>query len=410
MVRLILILFLCFSAYACGNKTTQTVNVSTSITKNTNAEKPPIICGACHTEDYFSIIAGKNIAIVANQSSLCDKTHLLDTLIGAGIKVVKVFCPEHGFRGDADAGAIISNDIDVKTGIPIISLYGSNKKPLPEQLQNIDNILFDLQDVGARFYTYISSLHYVMEACAEQGIKLIILDRPNPNGYYIDGPVLDTAYRSFIGMHPVPVVHGMSIGEYALMINGEGWLKDNIKCDLEIILCSGWNHSISYDLPVRPSPNLPNYRSIQLYPSLCLLEGTAISIGRGTNKQFQLIGHPEYNNWDSARYIFRPMPNYGAQNPKLNGQTCYGFDLSESCAIFKCDTSKLNIDFLINCYNHYPFKEQFFTSSFELLSGGTELKKQIINGVSGDEIRKSWEPQLTEFKETRKKYLLYSLK
>ena len=410
MLKSIFILFLCFSAYACGNKTTPTLNATTSITKSINTEETPIICGACHTENYFNILVGQNVAIVANQSSLCKQTHLLDTLIGSNINVVKVFCPEHGFRGDADAGAIISNDIDSKTGIPIVSLYGSNKKPLPEQLQNIDIILFDLQDVGARFYTYISSLHYVMEACAEQGIKLIVLDRPNPNGYYVDGPILDTAYRSFIGMHPVPIVHGMSIGEYAKMINGEGWLKDSVKCNLEIVLCSGWNHSMPYNLPVRPSPNLPNYRSIQLYPSLCLLEGTAISIGRGTNKQFQIIGHPEYHNWDSATYIFRPMPNFGSQNPKLNGQTCYGFDLSESSTFFKCDTTQLNIDFLIYCYNHYPYKEKFFTSSFELLSGGAELKTQIINGVSEDEIRNSWETQLTEFKNTRNKYLLYSLK
>jgi uncharacterized protein YbbC (DUF1343 family) len=409
MIKTTILILLSSMIWTCSNKPNAVNNERTIVFKDSpSSEETQILCGAELSEDYIHLLKDKKIAIVANQTSLVNNVHLLDTLLALNIYVTKVFCPEHGFRGDADAGAVIEDSKDIKTGTPIVSLYGNNKKPHESQLIGIDIILFDLQDVGVRFYTYISTLHYVMEACAENNIQLIVLDRPNPNGHYVDGPVLETAFKSFIGMHPVPIVHGMTIGEYSKMINGERWLPDSLECDLYVVKCKGWTHSMPYHLPVKPSPNLPNYQSIQLYPSLCLLEGTAISIGRGTNKQFQLIGHPDFINWELATYSFTPEQNTGAQNPKLKGKICYGFNLSDSCYHFKCDKYALNLDFVIDCYNNFPNKNEFFKSSFTLLSGSDNLKNQIINNWSETDIRASWEPELSNFKETRKKYLLYN--
>ena len=369
--------------------------------------------GANNISGYIDKIKGKNITIVANQTSLISSTHIVDSLLSLNITIKNVFAPEHGFRGNYGAGDIVSNETDPKTGIKVISLYGKNKKPLPEQLKGIDVVVFDLQDVGLRFYTYISTLHYVMEACAENNISLIVLDRPNPNGHYIDGPVLDTAYRSFIGMHSVPVVYGMTIGEYALMINGEGWLENGIQCKLDVIPCINYNHNAKYVLPVKPSPNLPNTRSIELYPTLCFFEGTPLSIGRGTNKPFQVVGHPLLKDKMPDNFNFTPLPSEGSAKPLQSGKICYGYDFSLPAAPQPgewIDTiAGIKIELLIDLYSKFPDKNLFFNKDnfFDKLAGTAEFRKDIINGKSAAEIRKSWEPELNSFKEIRKKYLLY---
>lgn len=370
-----------------------------------------IIPGAENLEKYLPQIQDKNVGIVTNQTGMVKQTHLVDTLLALGVNVLKVFSPEHGFRGTADAGEYVEDNIDKKTGLPIISLYGANRKPRYDQLKDLDVIIFDLQDVGVRFYTYISTLHYVMEACAEYELPLIVLDRPNPNAHYIDGPVLDTnQVNSFVGMHPVPVVYGMTIGEYGKMINGEKWMKNNLQCDLSVIPIENYNHTMFYSLPVSPSPNLPNDRSIELYPSICFFEGTVLSIGRGTEKQFQVIGHPKLKNVENADYSFTPLPNIGAKNPVLNGQKCYGFDLTRNNSIFdKYEKRALNLSFIIKTYELFPDKDNFFLKNnfFDLLAGNKTLRKQIINKVPEHEIRKSWENNLEEFKTIREKYLIY---
>ncbi len=379
--------------------------------KNIVSENDTLLLpGIYQISTYFALLQNNRVAIVSNQTGIINGVHLTDTLLSLGINVVKVFCPEHGFRGTADAGAKVDNSIDIKTGLPIISLYGKNKKPSTEQMQDVDIVVFDLQDVGVRFYTYISTLHYVMEACAERNIKLVLLDRPNPNAHYIDGWILDTAnYRSFIGMHPVPVVYGMTIGEYGKMINGEKWLKDGLVCDLIVIKCTNYSHNSKYSLSVKPSPNLPNDRSIELYPSLCFFEATNLSIGRGTDKQFQIIGHPLFKSVEVADFEFVPRPNEGAQDPVLNNQNCYGFDLSQSNSIFEINTNQLNIDILLKTYELFPDKTKFLKKSntLELLSGNGNFRKQIENGASEKEIRESWAKDLENFKLIRAKYLLY---
>lgn len=388
---------------------------SSSLETNENDNKieiKEILPGANNTEEYLDLISGKSVGLVTNQTGKINNVHLVDSLLSLGINLIKIFCPEHGFRGTADAGEHVDDNIDSKTGLPIISLYGANRKPKDNQLNDIDVMLFDLQDVGVRFYTYISTLTYIMEACAENDIPVIVLDRPNPNAYYIDGPVLDTSsINSFIGMHPVPVVYGMTIGEYGKMVNGEGWLKNGIKCDLSVIPIHNYNHSMSYSLPVKPSPNLPNDRSIDLYPALCYFEGTTLSIGRGTDMQFQVIGHPLLGNIDGIDFNFIPQPNIGAQNPLLNGQVCFGFDLRENYGIFEniYEVGKLNIGIIIKTYELFPDKNAFFLQNnmFDLLAGNYELRQQIINGISEEEIRESWEPALSNFKEIRAKYLIY---
>lgn len=350
------------------------------------------------TNEYYSKLTDKKIAIVANQTSLVGNTHLVDTLLSSGICVKKIFCPEHGFRGTADAGEIIVSSTDKKSGLSVISLYGKNKKPTLSDLQGIDIIIFDIQDVGVRFYTYISTLHYIMEACAENNVTLIILDRPNPNGYYIDGPVLKSKFKSFVGMHPVPIVYGMTIGEYAKMINGEGWLTKGEKCEMQIIPCKNYTHHSKYLLPVKPSPNLPNMQSIYLYPSLGLFEGTSISVGRGTEFPFQIIGCPSI---DSTLFSFIPKSLQGAKNPLYENKKCFGFDLRN------VSDSVFTLKYIIKMYQLFPQKSAFFNPFFQKLAGNDDLIIQLREGKSEDDIRNSWKNDLDKFKEIRKKYLIY---
>jgi len=356
-----------------------------------------IMVGAERINSYLPLLQGKKIAIVGNQSSLIQKKHLVDSLLTRNINIVKVFSPEHGFRGIEDAGAKIEDGIDEKTGIPIISLYGRNKKPTNKQIKEIDIIIFDIQDVGARFYTYISTLHYVMEAASENNIKVIVLDRPNPNGHYVDGPVREDMFKSFVGMHPVPIVHGMTIGEYALMINGENWISN--KCDLLVIKMENYNHNIHYDLPVKPSPNLPNAKAVNLYPSLCLFEGTNVSVGRGTDYPFQQFGSP----YLKSNYSFIPKSKSGSRKPKHENKNCYGFNLKYEEKFH----NSLKLNWIIYCYNNTTNKENFFNNFFDKLAGTDKLRKQIINGLNENEIKESWKKDLYEFKKIREKYLLY---
>lgn len=339
----------------------------------------------------------KNIAVVGNQTSVIQNTHLVDTLLELGVKVKLVFSPEHGFRGVEDAGAHINNEIDQRTGLQIFSLHGENKKPSINQLKNIDIIIFDIQDVGARFYTYISTLHYVLEAASEQNIQVLVLDRPNPNGHYIDGPILEEKFKSFIGMHPIPIVHAMTIGEYAKMIIGEKWIENT--CDLKVIEMVNYNRSEIYDLPIKPSPNLPNKRAVNLYPSLCLFERTTISIGRGTNYPFQHYGAP----FIKSSYSFLPKSGPGSKYPKHENKICYGINLRYQKNIL----NSLNINWLIKCYNQSLDKEKFFTLNFDKLAGTDQLRKQITSGLSAEKIKESWQEGLTKFKKTRAKYLIY---
>ncbi len=368
------------------------------------AKELPIIVGAERIDNYLKLLKGKKIGVVANHTSMIKEKHLVDLLIESKIELVKVFSPEHGFRGNADAGEKINSNTDKKTGLPIVSLYGKNKKPTPEQIRNLDILIFDIQDVGARFYTYISTMHYVMEACAESNKKLIILDRPNPNGHYVDGPILEEKFKSFVGMHPVPIVHGMTIGEYAKMINGEGWLANQVRCDITVIETENYNHNRFYELPIKPSPNLPNMSSIYLYPSLCLFEGTPISVGRGTDLPFQILGHPKIN---SDRFSFTPKSMPGAKSPKLEGKNCKGYNLSQFGNDYMKGKAMVNLYWLIDLYKNHPEKEGFFTKMFLLLSGTDKLQQQIEAGKTEEEIYESWQADLTKFKETRKKYLLY---
>lgn len=381
--------------------------------------------GAEQTDKYLPLLKDRKVGVLTNQTGIVrryeqtggshyrngcvDQTivemteitySIVDFLIKKNINVQKIYAPEHGFRGTADAGELIKNGKDTQTGLPIISLYGNNKKPTKEQLAGIDVMLFDLQDVGARFYTYISSLHYLMEACAENNIPLIVLDRPNPKGATVDGPVLELKNKSFVGMHPIPVLHGMTIGEYAQMINGEKWLKNGIQCKLTVIPCKNYNKRMPYSLPVNPSPNLPNDTAINLYTSLCFFEGTNVSMGRGTNKQFQIYGSPYLKNMD---FTFTPKPNEGAKDPVHNGVKCYGEDLSVHTTI-----DGLSLQWLLKAYQNTDNKEKFFNNFFIKLAGTDQLQKQIEKGLSENEIKKSWQTDLERFKKTREKYLLYS--
>lgn len=363
-----------------------------------------LLLGAEHFDLYLPLLEGKKVGLVGNHATLIKDSHLVDILLSKEVAISKLFSPEHGFRGDADAGEKVNSSIDDKTGLPIFSLYGKDKKPSDQMLSGIEVMLFDLQDVGARFYTYISTLHYVMEACAENNIPLIVLDRPNPNGFYIDGPILEKEFTSFVGMHPLPVVHGMTMGEYADMINGEKWLKDGVKCDLNVIKMTGYDHSLRYELPEKPSPNLPNMNSIYLYPSLCFFEGTPVSVGRGTDKPFQQFGHPSFTLYS---YAFTPKPTIGAKNPKLNGKNCFGRLLTKDAALLKRE-GQLDLQWLIDAYNLYPDKDSFFTNFFVLLAGTKQLQQQIEAGMTAKEIRATWQDGLDRFqKEVRSKYLLY---
>jgi uncharacterized protein YbbC (DUF1343 family) len=382
------VIFICFMASACASNQTET---------NKNPKT-----GAEQTNLYVPDLKGKTVALVVNHTSTIGSTHLADSLVALGIKIKTIFAPEHGFRGTADAGEHVTNGIDKKTGLPIVSLYGSNKKPSAAQLEGIDVVIFDIQDVGTRFYTYTSTMHYVMEACAEQGKQLLILDRPNPNGHYVDGEVLNKNFASFVGLNTIPVVHGCTVGELAQMINGEGWLAGNKKCDLKIIKCLNYKHSTAYTPPIAPSPNLPNLQSMLLYPSICFFEGTVVSVGRGTDKQFQVIGSPNPKN---GSFTFTPVDKPGANNPPQEGKLCYGLDLSTVNA----RTNEINLKYLLDFYQKSEDKTKFFSSPsfFDKLAGSDSLRKQIIAGVSEKQIRASWKKNLDQYKDTRKKYLLY---
>jgi uncharacterized protein YbbC (DUF1343 family) len=359
--------------------------------------------GAERTELYLGKLRGKSVAVVANPTSMIGNVHLVDSLLALGISVKAVFAPEHGFRGNADAGEHISSSVDAKTGIPLISLYGNHKKPSAKDLEGIQLVIFDIQDVGARFYTYISTMHYVMEACAENTIELLVLDRPNPNGFYVDGPVLQKGFESFVGMHPVPIVHGMTIAEYALMINGEGWLANRAWCNLSYVPVAGYSHSDLYRLPVKPSPNLPDMASIYLYPSLCLFEGTVASVGRGTDKPFQVIGMPGNTKGD---YVFTPSSRPGAKTPPHLGKECRGYDLSSNYGEV-LNNRQLDLQWLSRLYRESPAKDSFFNAFFSKLAGNAVLRQQISAEMSEKEIRESWKADLEKFKKIRQKYLLY---
>ncbi len=366
----------------------------------TSAQPRPVTTGAGQMDVLLPRLAGKRIALLVNQTSLVGKTHLADTLKSRGVNLVKILAPEHGFRGMADAGEEIKDGIDTKTGLPVVSLYGKNKKATPEQLADIDIVVFDIQDVGVRFFTYISSMHYMMESCAESNKKLIILDRPNPNGSYVDGPVLQSELKSFVGMHPIPIVHGLTMAELAQMINGEGWLAGGLKCDLEIVKLRNWKHADTYLLPVKPSPNLPNNHAVGLYPSTCLFEGTALSLGRGTLNPFEVVGHPDLKQ---MKFSFTPIGIEGmAKNPPLENKVCYGMDLRKEKL-----QKKIMLRYILEMYKAFGDKEKFFNNYFNTLAGNKELKEQIKKGMTEDQIRATWRKELDEYKLMRRKYLLY---
>ncbi|MBC8053246.1 MAG: DUF1343 domain-containing protein [Sphingobacteriaceae bacterium] len=405
--------FLVASACSSGKRSTPPAAIQKSQqVKTTETTATTLATGADQTRLYVPQLKGKRVGIVANPTSVIGRKHLVDSLRTLGVTIAKAFGPEHGFRGQASDGAKVQNDVDVKTGIPIISLYGSHTKPTPDDLKGIDIMIFDIQDVGARFYTYISTLHLIMEACGENNIPLMILDRPNPNAFSIDGPIREEKYKSFIGMHPIPITHGMTIGEYAQMINGEGWLNKRVKCRLNVITMQNYTHATPYTLPVKPSPNLNTQQSILLYPSLCLFEGTVISVGRGTLFPFQVLGTPKLST--KYKFNFTPLSIPGMSDAPLHqDEKCFGIDL-RNYNTNSLKTGKLNLQWLIELYKAYPEKEKFFDhtlnkrmNNFDRLAGTETLKKQIIASKTEDEIRKSWEPGLSQFKTMRKKYLLY---
>ena len=369
----------------------------------TAKEEQPVPA-AFYFDDYEHLISNRKLGIVGNHTSMVGDVHLVDTLLGRGHTISKIFGPEHGFWGAGNAGSRIIDEKHPVHDIDIISLYGKKKKPDSSDMDGIDIMIFDIQDVGVRFYTYISTLQYVMEACAENEVKLIVLDRPNPNGFYVDGPVLDTTYKSFVGLTPIPVVHGMTVGEYALMLNGEGWLENGVECDLEVIKCGNYRHDSFYNLPVPPSPNLPNMNSVYLYPSLCFFEGTVFSCGRGTDSPFQLYGHPEMPD---RGFSFVPGPNRGSSDPLYNGVKCYGVDLRQAAGKGIVPAPLLQLSWIIDAYNDFPENEKFFNSYFTLLAGNETLQDKIISGMSEEEIRASWKEDLEKFRLIRDNYLLY---
>lgn len=406
MIKPILLILICVNLiclqhfFACAQVEQK---IDTSINYQ-NEVQEELVLGNEQIEQYLPLLEHKAIGFVGNHSSLIGGKHLVDSLLNLGVNIKRVFSPEHGFRGQADAGEKIKSSIDSKTKLPISSLYGKNKRPTKAQLNGIDILLFDIQDVGARFYTYISTLHYVMEAAAIEDIPLIVLDRPNPNGHYVDGPILEKEFKSFVGMHPVPIIHGMSIGEYAQMINGEGWLENGINCELKVIACRNYKRDQPYVPEVRPSPNLPNERAILLYPFLCLFEGTAISVGRGTSLPFQQIGAPSLSGFEHS---FRPVSGFGAKKPKYEGKDCNGIDFSMMSIKSIREKRDLDLSYLIQFYESYPDKTSFFTNFFDLLAGNSNLRKAIENGKTMQEIRTSWASDLSDFKDMRQQYLLY---
>lgn len=415
------VLLFVIALLSCGNQNKELEQVNNEILKQVQDNKD-IIVAANQIEAYLPLLKNKRVGIVANQTSVIVTdsiipsyenptnhhesvqlvyTHLVDSLKALNVDIKKVFAPEHGFRGKADAGEIVKDGIDTKTGLPIISLYGKNKKPYPEQLEDLDIVIFDIQDVGARFYTYISTLHYVMEACAEQNIPVLILDRPNPNGHYIDGPILESEHKSFVGMHPIPIVHGMTIGEYAKMINGQKWLKDGIQCQLEVIPVKHYTRDMSYSLQIKPSPNLPNDKAINLYPSLCFFEGTNVSAGRGTDMLFQIYGSPFLDKTLNT-FTFTPQPNEGAKYPKHQDKICYGKDLSSAKSL-----NIVDLHYLIEAYNSTENKADFFNKFFTKLAGTKTLQQHIEQGYTAKEIRKTWLKDLDAYDKMRQAYFIY---
>ena len=380
--------------------------LTTNIVAQEVEYKTDIKVGAEDFQSYLTLLKNKQVGIVGNQTTAINGVHLVDTLLSLDVNIVKVFAPEHGFRGSADAGEKVKDDKDVKTGLPIISLYGKNKKPKAELISDLDIIIFDIQDVGARFYTYISTMHYVMEAAAENNKKVIVLDRPNPNGFYVDGPILETKYKSFVGMHKVPIVHGMTIGEYAQMLNGEKWLENGIQCDLTVVKCKNYEHKDFYKLPIKPSPNLPNMASIYLYPSLCLFEGTDVSVGRGTPTPFQIFGKPNVD----GEFKFTPVPTDGAKRPKHKDMECNGYNLVGFGNQKMREQKSLYLHWLVDMYKRSDNKDTFFVKNgfFNLLCGTREIRNMIEAGKSVEEIQKWYKKDVETFKITRKKYLLYT--
>ncbi|MEY2924826.1 MAG: hypothetical protein RLZZ337_1374 [Bacteroidota bacterium] len=403
MKKIITLLCLAAIFIACKSSGKQVEVNQTEVTANQEAAE--LLLGAEQLHKYLPLLKGKRIGLVVNQTSTIGKTHLVDTLKSLGVNIIKVFAPEHGFRGDHSAGALINSGVDEKTGLPVLSLYGSTKKPTPEMLKDLDIVIFDIQDVGVRFYTYISTMHYVMEACAELGKKVVVLDRPNPNGFYIDGPILQDEYKSFIGMHPIPIVHGLTVGELAKMINGEKWLKNGVQCDLVVIPCANYTHQTLYQLPIKPSPNLPNMNAVYLYPYLGLFEGTNVSIGRGTEWPFQVVGRPGFD----GGFSFTPKSIPGvADDPKHEGISCggeYVLDVKDS-SLFR--EPGLNLGWLILFHKTNRVEDgPYFKDFFYKLTGNKEFKSQIERGLSEDEIRKTWQGGLDDYKVKRKLYLLY---
>lgn len=401
MKKLIFVIAISVASFQCsGTHKDSNQPPESSKEKEKKIHPPEVIMGAEQLDILLPKLKGKNVALVVNYTAVVGKKHLADTLKGYGVSIKKIMSPEHGFRGNATAGEHVKDGFDTKTGLPVVSLYGNNRKPTPAQLQDVDIVIFDIQDVGIRFFTYVGTLHYVMEACAENGKKVIVLDRPNPNASYIDGPVLLPEFKSFIGMHPVPIVHGLTIGEYAQMINGEGWLEGKKKCELEVITLKNWTHADEYLLPLKPSPNLPNDQAIKLYPSICFFEGTALSLGRGTEFPFQVIGHPDLKNMP---FQFTPVDVPGmAVDPPLENKVCHGLDL-RAVPVPK----KIDLHYLIDMYNAFPDKEKFFVPHFARWAGNTLLAQQIKDGLSEEQIRQSWQTELDLYKEKRKKYLIY---
>jgi uncharacterized protein YbbC (DUF1343 family) len=370
----------------------------------TSGLNTPMVTGCERTDLYVGGLKGKSVGLVVNHTSIIGKVYLADSLIKLGIRVIKIFSPEHGFRGDADAGAEIVNAIDPGTGVQVISLYGNKTKPAPEDLKGIDIMIYDIQDVGVRFYTYISTLHYVMEACAENHVPLLILDRPDPLGYYIDGPVLEPEYRSFIGLHPIPVVYAMTAGELACMINGEKWLAGGAQCELHVISCLNYDHNAHYRLPVNPSPNLNGMEAIYLYPSICFFEGTMMSLGRGTPSPFRVIGHPDYPD---RSFSFIPRAGKSNLEPLLRDKTCYGIDLTSLSTDSLKQLHSINLQWLLDAYKKMDKGSLFFNDYINRLAGTGKLKEQVVAGLTEKQIRQSWQPGLDEFSKKRGKYLLY---
>jgi len=379
---------------------TASSDTQASDSSSMHVSKRSVLVGASRMDLLLPKIKNLNVALVVNYTATVGSTHLADTLKAAGVNIKKIMAPEHGFRGNAANGEHVKDGFDTKTNLPVVSLYGNNRKPTAQQLSDVDVVIYDIQDVGVRFFTYVGTLHYVMEACAENGKKLIVLDRPNPNSGYIDGPVLSIDNKSFVGMHPVPVVHNMTVGEFAQMINGEGWLDGKRKCELEVIPLANWDHSMKYSLPLRPSPNLPNDQAVRLYPSICFFEGTTLSLGRGTDFPFQAIGHPDLKGFP---FQFTPVTIEGvALNPPQENKLCFGLDLREVAI-----PEKVDLHYLLDMYKAFPKKEQFFNSFFERLAGNNVLRQQIKDGLTEDQIRATWQTDLEAYKLMRKKYVLY---